>query len=192
MIVLLDNHDSYVHNLAQLLRMLGSSVRVLRNDETTPEELVALRPEALVLSPGPGTPAAAGIQPRLLRELPAGLPVLGVCLGHQGLLEGAGAAIVPDAAPVHGRVSLVHHDGSRLWAGVPDPFEAMRYHSLHADRATIPSEWTVTAWTADGLVMGVEHAHLPRFGVQFHPESFLTPQGSRIAANFLRVCSSRP
>lgn len=189
MIVLLDNHDSYVHNLAQLLRMLGEAVRVVRNDEIEPGDLLALRPKALVLSPGPGAPDSAGVQPRLLRELPAGLPVLGVCLGHQALLHGAGASIVPDAQPVHGRVSRVHHDGSRLWHGVPDPFEAMRYHSLIAERATIPAEWTVTAWTEDGTVMAVEHACMPRFGVQFHPESFLTPEGSRIAANFLRVCS---
>lgn len=189
MLVLIDNHDSYVHNLAQLLRTLGASVQVLRNDACTPAEVWSLRPTGLVLSPGPGSPAQAGVQPQLLRELPANLPAFGVCLGHQGLLESAGARIVQDAQPVHGRTSRVRHDGSAMFQGVPSPFEAMRYHSLIVDERTICAPWRSTAWTETGVVMACAHADLPRFGVQFHPESFLTPEGARIAANFLAVCS---
>ncbi len=189
MLVLIDNHDSYVHNLAQLLRTLGAAVRVVRNDACTPGDIWALRPTGLVLSPGPGSPSQAGVQPQLLRELPVDLPTFGVCLGHQGLLEEAGARIIQDAQPVHGRTSRVRHDGSTLFRGVPSPFEAMRYHSLIVDEPTIRSPWRSTAWTETGVVMACEHASLPRFGVQFHPESFLTPEGARIAANFLAVCS---
>lgn len=189
MLVLIDNHDSYVHNLAQLLRTLGAAVQVLRNDACVPADIWALRPEGLVLSPGPGSPANAGVQPQLLRELPAHLPVFGVCLGHQGLLEEAGAHIIQDTQPVHGRTSRVRHDGSTLFHGVPSPFEAMRYHSLIVDEHTIRTPWRSTAWTESGVVMACEHELLPRFGVQFHPESFLTPEGARIARNFLAVCS---
>ncbi|MEY2805769.1 MAG: glutamine amidotransferase [Planctomycetota bacterium] len=188
MILLLDNHDSFVHNLAQLLRSKGAAVRLARNDEIGPRDIEAARPRGLVLSPGPGRPADAGRQAEIIAALPASLPTLGVCLGHQALLESAGAKLVEDDAPVHGRVSPVRHDGSLLFAGVPSPFEAMRYHSLVVLEDGLPAEWRATAWTTDGRLMAASHRRLPRHGVQFHPESFLTSWGGRIIENFLAVC----
>jgi anthranilate synthase/aminodeoxychorismate synthase-like glutamine amidotransferase len=187
-ILLLDNHDSFVHNLAQLLRALGAPTRVARNDAIGPRDLDELRPAGLVLSPGPGRPADAGRQREIIDALPDALPVLGVCLGHQALLEAAGARLVEDEAPVHGRTSPVRHDGAPLFAGVPSPFEAMRYHSLVVLEEGLPPDWRPTAWSMDGRLMAASHWTLPRHGVQFHPESFLTASGGRIVANFLDVC----
>ncbi len=189
-ILLLDNHDSFVHNLAQLLRTLGASVRVARNDEIGPAEIAELRPAGLVLSPGPGRPADAGRQGEIIAALHDSMPTLGVCLGHQARLEAAGGRLVQDEAPVHGRTSPVRHDGSPLFEGVPSPFEAMRYHSLVVLEDGLPSDWRATAWTLDGRLMAASHRRLPRHGVQFHPESFLTSWGGRIVGNFLAVCSS--
>ncbi|MFN0009142.1 MAG: anthranilate synthase component II [Planctomycetota bacterium] len=186
MILLLDNYDSFTFNLYQAMAALGVEVEVARNDALTVDEALALRPAAVVLSPGPGRPADAGIQPELLKRAPDELPLLGVCLGHQGLVERYGGSLERDPAPTHGKASLVHHDGDELFADLPNPFPAGRYHSLRAVRDTLPKELRLTAWTSEGLVMAVRHLSLPRFGVQFHPESILSPQGERILARFLQ------
>lgn len=187
MILLLDNYDSFTWNVYQALAKLGADVRVERNDAFSVDEVLALQPAAIVLSPGPGEPRNAGIMPELLRRLPDALPLLGVCLGHQALVERYGGALERDPVPTHGRSTPVHHDGDVLFADLPNPFEAGRYHSLRAKRDTLPDVLHLTAWTDDGLVMAVRHRSLPRFGVQFHPESILTPDGERILARFLSV-----
>lgn len=187
MILLLDNYDSFTWNLVQALAALGADVVVERNDARAASEFLALAPDAVVLSPGPGRPADAGAMPELIRRLPAGVPLLGVCLGHQALVESCGGALERDPAPVHGRASLVTHTGRGLFAGLPNPFPAARYHSLRARSDALPRELELAAWTADGLVMAVQHRTLPRAGVQFHPESILTPDGTRLLANFLAL-----
>jgi anthranilate synthase component 2 len=185
MILLLDNYDSFTFTLYQAMAALGVEVQVHRNDALTVDAILALRPSAVVLSPGPGRPADAGIQPELLKRAPDALPILGVCLGHQGLVERYGGSLERDPAPTHGKASLVHHDGDELFSDLPNPFPAGRYHSLRAVRDRLPKELRLTAWTSEGLVMAVRHVSLPRFGVQFHPESILSPQGERILARFL-------
>jgi anthranilate synthase/aminodeoxychorismate synthase-like glutamine amidotransferase len=191
MLLLLDNYDSFTWNVYQALAMLGADVVVHRNDVLTVDALLALEPAGIVLSPGPGRPCDAGIQPELLRRLPDALPLLGICLGHQGLVERYGGELERDPEPVHGKSSRVHHDGEALFAGLPNPFQAGRYHSLRARADRLPRELVRTAWTADGLVMGVRHAELPRYGIQFHPESILTPEGERILARFVERCGER-
>ena len=188
MLLLIDNHDSFTWNVVQGFLGLGAEVEVHRNDAITVGEVLARRPSAVVLSPGPGRPRDAGIQPELLERLPDSIPLLGICLGHQGLVERYGGALERDPVPVHGKSSLVHHAGDPLFADLGNPFHAGRYHSLRAVRATLPPELRVTAWTDAGHVMAVRHATLPRFGLQFHPESILTPGGERILARFLAVC----
>jgi anthranilate synthase component 2 len=170
----------------QLIESLGAETEVVKSDEAPPEELLAREPEAVVLSPGPGRPEEAGVFVELLRTLPAGTPVLGVCLGHQAMAVVAGGR-VERCAPVHGRASLVHHVGTGLLAGVPNPFEAARYHSLSVGRDGLPAELQLTGWSEEGLVMATQHRALPRYGVQFHPESILTPEGPTIVRNFLSV-----
>ncbi|HXF56959.1 MAG TPA: aminodeoxychorismate/anthranilate synthase component II [Actinomycetota bacterium] len=187
MILVVDHHDSFVYNLVQLLRGLGRETLVVSSDGADPRELVALRPEAVVLSPGPGRPEEAGCMVELLRLLDGATPVLGVCLGHQALGVAHGARVCRAPVPVHGKVSLVHHTGEGVLAGLPSPFEAGRYHSLAIDPSSLPEELVVTAHSEDGVVMGVRHRRLPRFGVQFHPESILTPLGPRIVENFLSL-----
>lgn len=187
MILLLDNYDSFTWNLWQALAALGCEVRVERNDALSAEEALALAPEAVVFSPGPGRPADAGVMPALLAALPARTPLLGVCLGHQCLVEHYGGRLEVDPVPVHGKASPVHHEKDPLFAGLPNPFPAGRYHSLRAERAVLPACLRLTAWTEEGHVMAVRHRELPRHGVQFHPESILTPQGGRLLANFLEL-----
>jgi len=187
MILLLDNYDSFTFNLYQAIATLGAEVEVHRNDALTVDQVFARAPTAIVLSPGPGKPSDAGIQPELLRRLPASMPLLGVCLGHQGLVERCGGILERDPAPTHGKASLVHHDGDALFRGLPNPFPAGRYHSLRAKRDALPAELSLTAWTAEGLVMAVRHTTLPRFGVQFHPESILTEHGHAMLKNFLEA-----
>jgi anthranilate synthase component II len=184
MVLVVDHYDSFTYNLVQLIEGLGRPTTVVRSDERPAEELIAMRPEAVVLSPGPGHPRAAGVFTELLDRLPAETPVLGVCLGHQALGLQCGGT-VDRTEPVHGKASLVYHEGVGILAGVPSPFEAGRYHSLVVERDDLPAELELTAWTDDGLVMGTQHRSLPRFGVQFHPESILTPEGPRIVENFL-------
>ncbi len=187
MILLVDNYDSFTWNLYQQMAALGAEVEVLRNDALDARGFLALGPQAVVLSPGPGRPAEAGASPELIRELPDGVPLLGVCLGHQGLVEHYGGVLEVDPVPVHGKASSVHHDGSQLFRDLKSPFQAGRYHSLRARRDALPECLELSAWTEDGLVMAVRHVSLPRFGVQFHPESVLTPQGTRLMARFLAL-----
>ena len=187
MILLLDNYDSFTFNLYQLIAGFGPEVGVLRNDGLELREYLALEPSAVVLSPGPGRPESAGVMLDLIRELPDEVPLLGVCLGHQALVEAYGGSLGLEPVPTHGKSSLVHHEGSRLLEGLPNPFPAARYHSLRAERDALPEELRLTAWTEEGVVMAVEHRTLPRFGVQFHPESILTPLGPRLMASFLRL-----
>jgi anthranilate synthase component II len=186
-IAVIDNYDSFTYNLVQYLSELGARPAVYRNDKVTVDELRQHR--GLVISPGPGDPAEAGISTEAVKRLSGQLPILGVCLGHQCLAEAFGAEVVR-GRPVHGKTSLVHHDGSAPFAGLPDPFSATRYHSLVVDRSSLPDELAVSAWTDDGVVMGLRHREHPTYGVQFHPESILTPEGKRILATFLERCKS--
>ncbi len=188
MILMIDNYDSFTFNLVQALRALAGEeeVEVVRNDAASPPELLARRPRAIVLSPGPGTPERAGVCVELILAA-AGVPLLGVCLGHQALTVACGGQVVRAPEPRHGKVSAIHHDGRDLFAGLPDPFPATRYHSLLARRESLPDELTVSAWTDDGLIMGLRRRGQPHWGVQFHPESYLTPEGPALLANFLRL-----
>jgi anthranilate synthase/aminodeoxychorismate synthase-like glutamine amidotransferase len=189
MILVVDHYDSFTYNLVQLIESLGERTEVVKSDAEPAEALVARNPSAVVLSPGPGRPEDAGTFPRLLDILPAETPVLGVCLGHQALGIASGG-VVERAAPVHGKASLVYHAGAGILAGVPNPFEAGRYHSLVVLRDGLPETLELTAWSDDGLVMATQHRDLPRFGVQFHPESILTPDGPAIVRNFLKLARS--
>lgn len=195
MMLLIDNYDSFTWNVYQALAELGSEVLVHRNDALTVDAALALAPSAVIVSPGPGRPAQAGITPDLIAALPDDMPLLGVCLGHQALVERYGGVLEHDPIPTHGKASLVHHDSSELFRDLPNPFPAGRYHSLRARRDSLPDELVLTAWTAEGLVMAVRHRDRPHFGVQFHPESILTPQGSSVLARFLELAGepvSRP
>jgi anthranilate phosphoribosyltransferase len=193
MILVIDNYDSFTYNLVQLLAALGADVRVERNDALTAVEALALAPAGVVISPGPGTPADAGISAGVVRAaVEAGVPVLGVCLGHQVIAEVFGGAVCRAPKPVHGKTDEIVHDGTGLFAGVPNPFTATRYHSLCVEAGSIGEPLQVQATTSDGVVQALRHAGKPVFGVQFHPESVLTPEGAKILANFLDVCGEVP
>ncbi|HYX89068.1 MAG TPA: aminodeoxychorismate/anthranilate synthase component II [Gaiellaceae bacterium] len=183
MILLVDNYDSFTYNLAHLFGELGTEVVVRRNDAIDPQEAERLAPSHLVISPGPGRPAGAGVCLELVRRLAPRVPTLGVCLGHQAIVEAFGGEIGPARRLVHGKASAISHDGRGLFRGLPDEFEAGRYHSLAATR--VPESLEVSATCADGEVMAVRHRELPVDGVQFHPESVLTPVGPQLARNFL-------
>jgi anthranilate synthase component 2 len=185
MIVLLDNYDSFVHNLARYVRELGGEPRVLRNDAVSVDEIVALAPTHIIVSPGPCTPSEAGISVELIRRLGPDTPVLGVCLGHQAIGAAYGGRVVRAGRPMHGRTSDIAHDRSGVLRGVPTPFRATRYHSLVLERASLPTELVVNAVSEDGEIMGVRHAAHPVHGVQFHPESVLTEHGHGIVREFL-------
>ena len=180
---MIDNYDSFTYNLVHLLEELGAEVVTVRNDTITPDEAVALAPDRLVVSPGPGRPADAGVSIELIRRLGPTTRTLGVCLGHQAIVEAFGGEIGQAQALLHGKSSLVTHDGSGVFAGLPDEVEVGRYHSLAA--TTVPGDLVVTSRTDDGEVMGVRHVTYPVEGVQFHPESVLTPLGPTMARNFL-------
>ena len=186
MILLLDNYDSFTFNLYQALSELGAEVLVRRNDKVTVEDVEELAPvlDGIVISPGPCTPGEAGISVPLVRRLAGIVPILGVCLGHQAIGAAFGGEITRAPRLMHGKVSMIAHDGAGVFAGLPNPFQATRYHSLIVERSTLPSELEITA-EADGLVMGLRHSTLPVEGVQFHPESILTPTGNDLLANFL-------
>ncbi len=183
--LVVDNYDSFTWNLVQSLAVSGARVQVYRNDQITVERAEAMQPDRIVISPGPGSPAQAGVSRALIERFAGQLPILGVCLGHQVLAETYGGLVRRAPAVVHGKVSAVYHDGRTLYAGLPSPFEAMRYHSLLVERQGLPACLEVSAWTEDGLVMGLRHRHLPLEGVQFHPESILTTVGPRLLAAFL-------
>ncbi|QDU84373.1 Aminodeoxychorismate synthase component 2 [Planctomycetes bacterium Pla163] len=189
MILLIDNYDSFTFNLYQALSSAGAEVEVVRNDAESAQALIDHGPTGLVLSPGPGRPTDAGVCLELLALAPANLPVLGVCLGHQCLVEASGGRIVRAAAPVHGCSSSIHHDGIGLLRGLASPFLAARYHSLVAERDSLPSELELAAWTEDGQVMAVRDVARPRFGTQFHPESFLSPRGHVLLERFCEQAS---
>jgi anthranilate synthase component 2 len=186
MILVVDHYDSFTYNLVQLVEGLGFVTEVVKSDAEPAEALAERDPAAVILSPGPGRPEEAGCFPELLRILPPTMPVLGVCLGHQALGVASGGR-VDRASPVHGKASLVYHDGAGILEGVGNPFEAGRYHSLVVIGDALPAELQLTAWTEDGLVMATQHRELPRFGVQFHPESILTPEGPKIVERFLAL-----
>ena len=186
MILVVDHYDSFTYNLVQLIESLGRSTVVVKSDAKSAGELVAMKPDAVVLSPGPGHPREVGTFTELLDLLPPSTPVLGVCLGHQAIgLEAGGT--VDRTTPMHGKASFVYHDGKGILEGIANPFEAARYHSLIVERDDLPDDLELTAWTEDGLVMATQHRALPRFGVQFHPESILTPEGPRIVERFLAL-----
>ncbi|HPM81254.1 MAG TPA: aminodeoxychorismate/anthranilate synthase component II [Candidatus Anammoximicrobium sp.] len=188
MILLIDNYDSFVHNLARYFRRLGQETVVVRNDAIGLDDIPQLQPRAIVLSPGPCTPHEAGCSLELVRRFHATIPLLGVCLGHQTLAAALGGRIVRAPEPMHGRISQVLHDGRDLFDGLPNPFPACRYHSLVVDEASLPPCLAVTARTASGVVMALRHRELPLIGLQFHPESILTPSGYVLLARFLLRC----
>ena len=187
MILVIDNYDSFTYNLVQYLGELGAELCVRRNDEVTVDEIEGeLRPEKIVISPGPGRPAEAGVTPEVVRRLAGRVPVLGVCLGHQAIGEAFGGRVVRAPAPVHGKPAEVGHDGRTIFAGLPRRFKVGRYHSLVVERESLPACLEVSAETRDGIVMGLRHRELSVEGVQFHPESVLTEGGKLLLQNFLR------
>jgi len=185
MILLIDNYDSFTYNLYQYLSELGAEVEVRRNDKTTIGEIESLSPERIVISPGPCTPREAGVSVATIQHFAGKLPLLGVCLGHQCIGEAFGGVVSSAGEIVHGKTSLIHHSGKGVLAGLPDPFAAIRYHSLIVERAGLPEELEVTAWTDAGLIMGLRHRTYAIEGVQFHPESIMTEVGKDILRNFL-------
>ncbi|MFN7174258.1 MAG: anthranilate synthase component II [Thermaurantiacus tibetensis] len=192
MILVIDNYDSFTFNLVHYLLELGAEVEVRRNDALSARDALAMAPDALLLSPGPCTPDEAGICLELVqRAAEARVPLLGVCLGHQALAQAFGGRVVRAPTLMHGKTSPVQHDGSGVFAGLPSPFTATRYHSLVAERASLPPLLVVNAWTEDGVVMGLRHATLPLHGVQFHPESILTDDGLAMLGNFLNLLGAR-
>jgi anthranilate synthase/aminodeoxychorismate synthase-like glutamine amidotransferase len=184
-IVLIDNYDSFTYNLVQLMGSLGADLRVFRNDAITVDGVAELQPAAIVISPGPCTPKEAGISVALVRRFSGTLPLLGVCLGHQSIGAAFGATVARAARIMHGKVSQIRHDGTGLYQGLKDPFPAGRYHSLAVIRNTLPAELVPDAFSEDEELMGMHHAQHPTYGVQFHPESVLTPNGKRLLRNFL-------
>ncbi len=185
MILVVDNYDSFTYNLVHYLAELGAETVVVRNDDLTADDAWALKPEAVLLSPGPCAPDQAGICLPLIDSAPLDMPILGVCLGHQAIGQAFGGDVVRAMTLMHGKTSPIQHDGLSLFKGLPSPFTATRYHSLAVDRATLPEVLEVTSWTADGQIMGLQHRTRPIHGVQFHPESIATEHGHAMLANFL-------
>ena len=186
MILMIDNYDSFTWNLVQYLSELGAEVRVARNDEIGTADIGTMRPDAIVISPGPCTPNEAGVSLNVVRDFSATVPILGVCLGHQAIGQAFGGEIVHAGKVIHGKTSTISHSGTGVFRGVPNPFVATRYHSLAIKRASLPACLEVTAESEDGEIMGVRHRDLPVEGVQFHPESFLTEHGHALLKNFLQ------
>lgn len=191
MILVVDNYDSFVHNLARYVREAGFQTRVLRNDAMSAAEMLAMRPDAVIISPGPNAPADAGVSMDLIGAAPDSLPILGVCLGHQCLIEAFGGTVRRAREPMHGEASAIRHDGAGIFAGLANPMLAGRYHSLIGDLAGSP-ELAACAWSEAGEIMAVRRRSAPWHGVQFHPESVLTPQGRALLANFLRLVGTAP
>ena len=189
MILMLDNYDSFTYNVVQYLSELGAELAVYRNDAITIEQVKHLRPKGIVLSPGPGRPENAGIMNDLIRAVAGHIPILGICLGHQAIGQVYGGKIGYAPTLMHGKTSDVWHNRSVLFRNVPSPFVATRYHSLVIEPGTLPNDFSVTAWTADKVIMAVQHKTIPLYGVQFHPESILTTEGKKILGNFLESLS---
>jgi len=192
MIILIDNYDSFTYNLYHLLVQMDPDVRVFRNDAISVGDVLDLRPDAVVISPGPGRPSEAGICIELIRRAGGRIPMLGVCLGHQAMAEATGGRVIHAPTLLHGKTSSIRHEGTPLFRDVANPFEATRYHSLAVDPDALPSDWAISAWADDGVVMAIEHRRWPMAGVQFHPESILTREGPRIVENFLRHYAGWP
>jgi len=187
MILMIDNYDSFTYNLVQYLGELGADLRVFRNDKITVDEIGALKPEKIVISPGPCTPNEAGVSVETIRTFSGSIPVLGVCLGHQSLGQAFGGVIIHAPKLLHGKTSQIYHDGRTIFSGLDDPFTATRYHSLVVERDSLPDCLEVSAWTDDGVIMGLRHREHPTEGVQFHPESILTTEGKKLLKNFLAL-----
>ena len=187
MVLVIDNYDSFTYNLVQYLGEMGCLQEIVRNDQVSVSDIRRMKPERIVISPGPCTPAAAGIILEVIRELHKEYPILGVCLGHQAIGQALGGSIVRAPEIVHGKTSEVHHHADGLFQNVPIPFRATRYHSLIVERSTLPACLEVTAWTSTGIIMGLRHREFPTVGVQFHPESIATDHGKQILANFLKM-----
>ncbi len=185
MLLLLDNYDSFTYNLYQYLSELGAEVAVRRNDQVTLDEIEAMQPDSIVISPGPCTPNEAGLSCQVIETFGPRIPLLGVCLGHQAIGQVYGGYVIRAPEPMHGKTSLIHHQGRGVLRNLPQPFEAIRYHSLIVERSTLPDELEITAETADGLIMGLRHRTHPVEGVQFHPESIMTSFGKDLLRNFL-------
>lgn len=187
MVLLIDNYDSFTWNIYQQLSALGARVEVFRNDRLTVARAMAMRPERLVISPGPGRPENAGCSVEMIKAFLGRVPVLGVCLGHQAAAVALGGRVVPAGRLMHGKTSMVYHDGAGIFRGLPDPFEATRYHSLIVEKSTLPDDFVVAAWTRSEEIMGLRHREHHLYGVQFHPESILTREGTGIMRNFLSL-----
>ncbi len=187
MLLMIDNYGSFTFNIVQYFGQLGEDVRGFRNDKITVEEIEALQPERLVISPGPCSPGEAGISVQAIKHFAGRLPILGVCLGHQAIGEAFGGNVVRSVSLMHGKTSPIIHDGRELFAGLPNPFQATRYHSLVVERSSLPDCLEVTAWVENGEIMGMRHKTLPIWGVQFHPESILTEGGMKLLENFLKI-----
>ncbi len=187
MVLVIDNYDSFTFNLVRLIRQAQprTTLTIRRNDDISIEDIGAIDPSCIVISPGPGRPVDAGASLNIIAHFGDSLPILGVCLGHQCIAQAFGGHVVPARSLVHGKTSRVHHRGCGLFADLPTPFTAARYHSLSVERETLPDDFLVSAWTADAEIMGIRHRYLPLYGIQFHPESFLTPGGQKIMSNFL-------
>ncbi len=186
MILFIDNCDSFTYNLVDYIGQFTGELQVYRNDELTTTDVQTMQPQGIVISPGPGTPADAGISNAVIESFHRTIPILGVCLGHQCIGQVFGARIVRAPEPVHGKASPVFHNSDALFHRIPSPFPAGRYHSLIIDADTLPPDFTITAWTEEGIIMGIQHREFPLTGVQFHPESVLTPDGKQLIANWLR------
>jgi anthranilate synthase/aminodeoxychorismate synthase-like glutamine amidotransferase len=187
MLLVIDNYDSFTYNLYQYLAEMGADVQVRRNDQVTLDEIKAMQPDQIVISPGPCTPTEAGLSCRVIETFGPRIPVLGVCLGHQAIGQVYGGHVLRAPEPMHGKTSLMYHQGKGVFRNLPVPFEANRYHSLIVERSTLPAELEITAETADGLIMGLRHRTYPVEGVQFHPESIMTPIGKALLRNFLTM-----
>ncbi len=190
MLVMIDNYDSFTYNLYQYLEEMGTPVAVFRNDAVTLDQIVSMAPQGIVISPGPGRPESAGVSPDVIRELSGRLPILGVCLGHQAIGMVFGAAVIAAGRLMHGKTSMVTADGLGIYKGINKPFQAMRYHSLAVRREGLPDCLAITAEAEDGEIMGLRHREHPTEGIQFHPESIMTPVGKRLLRNFLKLTES--
>ncbi|HXY62026.1 MAG TPA: aminodeoxychorismate/anthranilate synthase component II [Nitrospirota bacterium] len=187
MLLMIDNYDSFTYNLVQYFGELGQDLKVYRNNKITIAEIEKMKPDRIVVSPGPCTPKEAGISIDLIKHFAGKIPVLGVCLGHQSIGDAFGGDVIRAPYLMHGKTSMIHHDGKTIFSGLPNPFEATRYHSLIIKRETMPSVLEISAWTEDGVVMGVRHKQFKVEGVQFHPESILTNVGKDLLRNFLKL-----